>query len=98
MNKFGFVHSIDELLQDSESESDDEEEQKAKGRGQKVRGRKTKKLQASQQGAAWLREGQQEDTPLDFLDPSVSKRVLGEGLSHSCLRLLSLLPFLPLGI
>ncbi|XP_022106693.1 RRP12-like protein [Acanthaster planci] len=67
--------TIDELLQDSESETDEEEE-KAKGKGQKVKGRKSKKQQASKQGAAWLKEGQQEDTPLDFLDPSVSKRVL----------------------
>ncbi|XP_038070845.1 RRP12-like protein [Patiria miniata] len=68
--------TIDELLQDSESETDDEEDEKAKGKGQKVKGRKTKKQLASKQGAAWLKEGQQEDTPLDFLDPSVSKRVL----------------------
>ncbi|XP_033632668.1 RRP12-like protein [Asterias rubens] len=68
--------SIEELLQDSESETDEEDDDKAKGKGQKVKGRKSKKHQAREQGAAWLKEGQSEEAPLDFLDPSVSRRVL----------------------
>eukprot|EP00057_Strongylocentrotus_purpuratus_P028949 XP_011683423.1 PREDICTED: RRP12-like protein isoform X1 [Strongylocentrotus purpuratus] len=66
--------SIEEILQetDSENEVDDED---AKDTKSKVKGRKAKKL-AGQRGKAWLKEGEKEDTPLDFLDPSVSRRVL----------------------
>lgn len=53
---------------------DDED---AKDTKTKVKGRKAKKL-AGQRGKAWLKEGEKEDTPLDFLDPSVSRRVLGK--------------------
>ncbi|XP_071947906.1 RRP12-like protein [Antedon mediterranea] len=72
--------TIEEILQESDSDTDDEKEKK------KPEGRKIK-----QRGAAWLREGKDE-TLLDFLDPSVSKRVLAtkpdkpsetKGLKHN---------------
>ncbi|XP_063963855.1 RRP12-like protein [Lytechinus pictus] len=66
--------SIEEILQETDSESDVEDED-AKDAKSKVKGRKTKKV-AGQRGKAWLKEGEKEDAPLDFLDPSVSRRVL----------------------
>ena len=73
------MSSIEEILQETDSESDDEgKEEDAKDKRSKVKGHKSKKL-AGQRGKAWLKEGDQdEDAPLDFLDPSVSKRVLGK--------------------
>ena len=72
------LNSIEEILQETDSESDEEEESDVKDKRSKVKGHKAKKL-AGQRGKAWLKEGdQEEDAPLDFLDPSVSKRVLGK--------------------
>lgn len=62
--------SIEEIL--AESDSDLSEDEGKPGRAQK-RGVK------SQKGRAWLKEGQ-EDDPLNFLDPKVSQRVLGNVL------------------
>ncbi|XP_033098395.1 RRP12-like protein isoform X2 [Anneissia japonica] len=61
--------TIEEILQESDSDSDDEKDTKKPG------GRKVKPKENVKRGAAWLREGK-DDTLLDFLDPSVSKRVL----------------------
>ncbi len=61
---------IDELLQDSDSELEEEE---SKGQKKvKVKGRPEKS------GKAWLKEGGEESDIVDFLDPSVSKKVIGE--------------------
>lgn len=62
--------SIEEIL--AESDSDLSEGEGKAGHAQK-RGVK------SQKGRAWLKEGQ-EDDPLNFLDPKVSQRVLGNVL------------------
>lgn len=62
------VPSMEEILADSEEEEEEEEERR---RG------KVRKKQARQKGQAWLKEGE-EDEPLNFLDPNVSQRVLGE--------------------
>lgn len=62
------VPSMEEILADSE-DSEDEEEERQRG--------KARKKQARQKGQAWLKEGE-EDEPLNFLDPNVSQRVLGE--------------------
>lgn len=59
--------SIEEIL--AESDSDLSGDEGKAGQAQK-RGVK------SQKGRAWLKEGQ-EDDPLNFLDPKVSHRVLG---------------------
>ena len=59
---------MEEILADSEEEEEEEEERR---RG------KVRKKQARQKGQAWLKEGE-EDEPLNFLDPNVSQRVLGE--------------------
>lgn len=67
--------SIEEILQETDSESEDEDDN-AKDAKSKVKGRKAKKLDGRQRGKAWLKESEHEDTPLDFLDPSVSRRVL----------------------
>ncbi|NXU48748.1 RRP12 protein, partial [Turnix velox] len=72
--------SIEEILADSEDEEDEEEERQRS---------KEKRKQARQKGQAWLKEGE-EDEPLNFLDPSVSQRVLAtkpgpkrsRGVSH----------------
>lgn len=59
--------SIEEILAESDSELS-EDEGKA--------GRAQKRAVKTQKGRAWLKEGQ-EDDPLNFLDPKVSQRVLG---------------------
>lgn len=64
---FCLVPSMEEILADSEEEEEEEERQWGKVR----------KKQARQKGQAWLKEGE-EDEPLNFLDPNVSQRVLGE--------------------
>ena len=65
--------SIDDLLRDSDSEDEGDSKQKQKGS-------KEKKTEGRKKGSAWLKEGQagSKDDIVDFLDPSVSKRVLGE--------------------
>ncbi len=68
-----FIYSIEEILQESESESDDEDE---KVKGQK--GGAKAKRPIAKRGKAWLKEGGDTAEPLDFLDPSISKRVLGK--------------------
>lgn len=62
--------SMEEILRetDSEDEEDGDEEKK-----QKVKGKRSKK--ATGRGSTWLKEDDK-DEPIDFLDPSVSKRVL----------------------
>lgn len=62
------VLSIEEILADSEDEEDEEEE--------RSRGKEQQRL-ARQRGRAWLKEGGG-DEPLNFLDPKVAQRVLGE--------------------
>lgn len=66
--------SMEEILADSEDEEEEEEERQ--------RGKEWRK-QARQKGQAWLKEGE-EDEPLNFLDPNVSQRVLGEERSFTC--------------
>ena len=66
---WGFsVPSIEEILADSEDEEDEEEE--------RSRGKEQRRL-ARQRSRAWLKEGGG-DEPLNFLDPKVAQRVLGE--------------------
>lgn len=64
---------MEEILADSEEEEEEEERQQSKER----------RKQARQKGQAWLKEGE-EDEPLNFLDPNVSQRVLGEEWSFGC--------------
>ncbi|XP_023785501.1 RRP12-like protein isoform X2 [Cyanistes caeruleus] len=71
--------SMEEILADSEDEEEEEEQHRSKER----------KKQARQKGQAWLKEGE-DDEPLNFLDPSVSQRILAtkpgpkrpKGVSH----------------
>ncbi|XP_071010310.1 RRP12-like protein [Oncorhynchus clarkii lewisi] len=58
--------SIEEILAESDSDMSDDERPK---------GAKTQKKPTKQKGRAWLKEGQG-DEPLNFLDPTVSQRVL----------------------
>lgn len=53
------------------ADSEDEDEEEERGRGKEQR-----KL-ARQRSRAWLKEGGG-DEPLNFLDPKVAHRVLGE--------------------
>ena len=62
------VLSIEEILADSEDEEDEEEE--------RSRGKEQQRL-ARHRSRAWLKEGGG-DEPLNFLDPKVAQRVLGE--------------------
>lgn len=66
--------SMEEILADSEDEEEEEEERQRSKEWRK---------QARQKGQAWLKEGE-EDEPLNFLDPNVSQRVLGEEQSFGC--------------
>lgn len=65
---------MEEILADSEDEEEEEEERQRS---------KERRKQARQKGQAWLKEGE-EDEPLNFLDPNVSQRVLGEEQSFGC--------------
>uniref|UniRef100_A0A8C7QT14 Ribosomal RNA processing 12 homolog n=1 Tax=Oncorhynchus mykiss TaxID=8022 RepID=A0A8C7QT14_ONCMY len=58
--------NIEEILAESDSDMSDDERPK---------GAKTQKKPTKQKGRAWLKEGQG-DEPLNFLDPTVSQRVL----------------------
>uniref|UniRef100_A0A674BTC2 Ribosomal RNA processing 12 homolog n=1 Tax=Salmo trutta TaxID=8032 RepID=A0A674BTC2_SALTR len=58
--------NIEEILAESDSDMSDDEMPK---------GAKTQKKPTKQKGRAWLKEGQG-DEPLNFLDPTVSQRVL----------------------
>ena len=64
--------SINDILRDTDSELEEDESTPA-SRGKK-KGKKGKS------GAAWLKEGKEEEDIVDFLDPSVSKKVLGAKL------------------
>lgn len=66
--------SMEEILAESEDEEEEEEEWQQS---------KERRKQARQKGQAWLKEGE-EDEPLNFLDPNVSQRVLGEEWSFGC--------------
>ncbi|XP_074641768.1 RRP12-like protein isoform X2 [Tubulanus polymorphus] len=65
--------TIEELLRDTDSElENDDKDDNMKGKKKKL----TKKAQQGQKsGAAWLKEGGDEEI-LDFMDPSISKKVL----------------------
>ena len=65
--------SIDDLLRDTDSEMEDNT---GSQRPKKVARRKLDRGKKGAGGAAWLKEGGDEDI-VDFLDPSVSKKVLG---------------------
>lgn len=65
---------MEEILADSEDEEEEEEERQQS---------KERRKQARQKGQAWLKEGE-EDEPLNFLDPNVSQRVLGEEQILEC--------------
>lgn len=60
--------SIEEILADSEEEEEEEEERSQA---------KERRRLARQRSQAWLKEGGG-DEPLNFLDPKVAQRVLGE--------------------
>lgn len=60
--------SIEEILAESDSDLSEDEGKDRKGK---------QKKKPKQKGQAWLKEGE-EDEPLNFLDPKVSQRVLGE--------------------
>lgn len=62
------VLSIEEILADSEDEDSEQEE--------RSRGKEQRRL-TRQRSRAWLKEGGG-DEPLNFLDPKVAQRVLGE--------------------
>lgn len=64
--------SIEDIL--AESDSDMSEDEGKAGNSQKKGGK-------TQKGRAWLKEGE-EDDPLNFLDPKVSQRVLGNILTR----------------
>ena len=61
------VEGIDDLLKDSDSEMEDDSKSPAAA----------DKKQKGKAGQAWLREGGEEEI-VDFLDASVSKKVLGK--------------------
>ncbi|PIK40031.1 putative RRP12-like protein isoform X1 [Apostichopus japonicus] len=62
--------SMEQILQETDSEDDDDDEDEDKRSKTKVkRSRKTAR------GSTWLKEDDN-DEPMDFLDPTVSKRVL----------------------
>lgn len=67
--------SIEEILAESDSDLSGDE-------GKAGRAQKQKRAVKTQKGRAWLKEGQ-EDDPLNFLDPKVSQRVLGNFLIYS---------------
>lgn len=68
--KHWFIFRIDDLLRDTDSEDEaDAETKKAKS-----------KKDSTKRGSAWLKETSTEDI-VDFLDPSVSKKVLGKTLA-----------------
>ena len=67
VNVYTGIYRIDELLRDTDSELEDDEPKK------KV-DKHSKKKKA---GSAWLKEGGDEDF-VDFLDPTVAQKVLGE--------------------
>ncbi|ELU03860.1 hypothetical protein CAPTEDRAFT_226490 [Capitella teleta] len=62
--------SIEDILHDSDSEMEDDTDDKRNKRPQK------KKATRAKEGATWLKEGGTDEGIIDFLDPSVSKRVL----------------------
>ena len=68
MTFFPVLSSIEDILADSDSDLSEDE-----GKAQKKAGKQ-------QKGRAWLKEGG-EDDPLNFLDPKVSQRVLGNRAS-----------------
>ena len=68
--------SIEDILADSDSDMSDDEG----GKGSKGQKKAGKQQQQQQKGRAWLKEGE-EDEPLNFLDPTVSQRVLGKELA-----------------
>jgi hypothetical protein len=55
------------VLRDTDSELEDDDQPKAQ---------KKKKKSAKKEGASWLKEGGDEEDIIDFLDPSVAKKVL----------------------
>lgn len=65
--------SIEDILRDTDSEVEDDEETKKK-KNQKPA--KSKKSGSN----TWLKEGGDEEDIIDFLDPSVAKKVLGKRL------------------
>lgn len=67
--QINFHPSIEEILAESDSDLSENE------------GKVQKKTGKGQKGRAWLKEGV-EDDPLNFLDPKVSQRVLGESGFH----------------
>lgn len=63
------LQSIEDILAESDSDLSEDEGKPAKAQ---------KKGGKQQKGRAWLKEGEDDD-PLNFLDPKVSQRVLGNG-------------------
>lgn len=64
------LFSIEDILAESDSDMSEDE-----GKARNA----PKKAGKMQKARAWLKEGE-EDDPLNFLDPKVSQRVLGDTL------------------
>ena len=72
------MKGIDELLQDSDSDDDDDDTaSKRSNRSKRGAKNSSSSAAAARKDKAWLQEGNDGDI-VDFLDPSVSKKVLGE--------------------
>ena len=70
MNGF-LITSIDDLLRDTDSEEEEAGEKDV-----------TKRKMNVKKGSAWLKEGGNEDI-VDFLDPSVAKKVFGRSFYNT---------------
>lgn len=67
---------MEQILQETDSEDDDDDEDEDKR--SKIKGKRSRK---TARGSTWLKEDDNNE-PMDFLDPTVSKRVLGNFTSH----------------
>lgn len=68
LRKYSFLFSIEDILAETDSDMSEDEGQPRNAQKRAVKPRKAR---------AWLKEGEDDD-PLNFLDPKVSQRVLGE--------------------
>ncbi|CAH1783394.1 unnamed protein product, partial [Owenia fusiformis] len=66
--------SIDDLLRDTDSELEEEDDKAYRDKSKKIH--KKELRERVEKSRAWLLEGS-ESEPMDFLDPSVSKKVVG---------------------
>ena len=69
--------SIEDILRDTDSELEaDDDDVNAAGKGKKSKAKKASKEPKSE-AAAWLREGAEDEDIVDFLDPSIVKKITG---------------------